>query len=149
MLEILAMTAALAQAAPSPQPLPQHLAVRTIHAPRAALRVQIARTSEQQEEGLMWVRRLPPRTGMVFVFSSNGQRSFWMKNTLVPLDMVFVYANGAVQSVAADVPVVPRDTPDDRVPVRFGTGKYVIELPAGEAAADGLIAGARIPDLPQ
>jgi uncharacterized membrane protein (UPF0127 family) len=93
------------------------------------------------------VTHLPKHAGMVFVFEQDAPITFWMKNTLVPLDMVFVAADGTVRSVAANVPVVPESTADDAIPRRSGTAKFVIELPAGEAAIDGIVTGTRLTDL--
>jgi uncharacterized membrane protein (UPF0127 family) len=67
-----------------------------------------------------------------------------MKNTLIPLDMVFVRQDGRVDSVAANVPATTVTTPQDQIPTRTGTGAYVIELNAGEAAADGIVPGATL-----
>mgnify|MGYP001195936416 CR=1 FL=1 len=148
MFEALAIGLALAQSSPLPMPTPQRLAVVAIAAPRAQLRVQVARTEAQRERGLMGVRYLRAHTGMLFVFDTDAPIEFWMKDTLVPLDMVFIAQNGAVRSVFANVPVVPADTADDRIPRRDGLAKFVLELPAREAARDGLAPGVRIGGLP-
>lgn len=148
MFEALAMVLALAQGSPQPVPTPQKLAIVTIAVPRAHLRLQVASTQAQRERGLMGVRYLPAHTGMLFVFDSDAPIEFWMKDTLVPLDMVFIAQNGAVRSVFANVPVVPLDTADGRIPRRDGFAKFVLELPANEAARDGLAPGVRIGGLP-
>ncbi|HTZ54752.1 MAG TPA: DUF2079 domain-containing protein [Candidatus Acidoferrum sp.] len=128
-------------------PAPQHLPTITVHAPKATLTLQVATTEDQRETGLMSVTNLPAHTGMVFVFDQDAPVVFWMKDTLVPLDMVFVAADGTVRSVAANVPVVSEDTPDDKIPTRPGVAKYVIELPAGEAQKDGILASVRLSEL--
>jgi uncharacterized membrane protein (UPF0127 family) len=110
--------------------------------------VQVATTEEQREKGLMGVMHLPAHTGMLFIFDRDGPVAFWMKNTLIPLDMVFVGQDGIVRRVYANVPVVAHTLPDSQIPVEQGTAKYVIELPAGEAAKDGLREGARVQHLP-
>jgi len=127
--------------------LAAHLAVTALHAPRATLRVEVAATETSRERGLMDRTTLAPHAGMLFVFSSDGPVEFWMKNTRIPLDMVFVGRDGVVRSVAARVPVVPAQTPDDAIPRRRGRAMFVIELPAGEAARDGLRPGVRIVEL--
>jgi uncharacterized membrane protein/uncharacterized membrane protein (UPF0127 family) len=129
-------------------PAPQELPTITVHAPKASLTLQVATTEDERETGLMSVTRLPAHTGMVFVFDQDAPVMFWMKDTLVPLDMVFIAADGTVRSVAANVPVVPEDTPDDKIPTRPGTAKYVVELPAGEAQKDGIVTGLRLSELP-
>ncbi len=145
-------TAAFALAAAAtlaPMPTPQSLPVTVLHAPRAALHVQIARTEGERERGLMSVRHLDARTGMLFVFDADRPVAFWMKDTLIPLDMVFLAPDGTVRAVFARVPVVSAALQDNEIPLEQGTAKYVIELPAGEAALDGLRSGARVGGLPR
>jgi hypothetical protein len=108
------------------------------------LRLAVANDETNRELGLMCVTRLRPHRGMIFVFPQSGDQEFWMKNTLIPLDMLWVAADGTITNVASGVPASTLQTPDDKVARRRGTGRYVIELPSGEAAADGLVAGKRI-----
>ena len=115
-----------------------------VAAPNAKLTLAVAATSATRELGLMCVTRLRPRTGMIFVFSRSGEWDFWMKNTLISLDMIWVAADGTVKSVAANVPPSTLRTPDEDVARRSGDGLYVIELSAGEAAADQIVAGAKL-----
>jgi uncharacterized protein len=115
-----------------------------VHAPRTDLTLEIARTQAQREHGLMDRTSIDKHTGMIFVFDRDDFVSFWMKNTLVSLDMVFVDAGGTVRRVFAKVPVVARTLPDDQIPLEGAQAKYVIELPAGEAAADGIAAGVKL-----
>jgi uncharacterized protein len=113
-----------------------------VGAPSESLELRIADTPSRREYGLMCVRSLPPHTGMIFVFTDgDNYRDFWMKNTLIPLDMVFVSKNGKVNDVRANVPATRVDTPDEKIPHRDGTGSYVIELAAGEAARAGIKPG--------
>lgn len=140
---------ALLLAAATALPTPQSLPVVDLSAPAATLHVQVAQTPEQRERGLMSVTKLPPHTGMLFIFESDGPVAFWMKDTLVPLDMVFVSPQGVVRKVFAHVAVVPLDLPESKIPLEQGDAKYVIELPSGEAAQDGLAAGSRIRGLPR
>jgi uncharacterized membrane protein (UPF0127 family) len=75
--------------------------------------------------------------------------AFWMKDTLIPLDMVFLAPDGTVRKVFARVPVVSPQLPDADIPLEQGSAKFVIELPSGEAAQDGLRPGARVEGLPK
>ncbi len=134
---------------PAPVPTAQSLPRIALHLPRAVVRVQVADTDEQRARGLMGVAHLPRRTGMLFVFETDEPVAFWMKDTLVPLDMVFISAQGIVRQVYANVPVVPASMADGDIPLEQARAKYVIELPAGEAPADGLHAGARVLGLPR
>jgi uncharacterized protein len=115
-----------------------------IHAPRAELTLEVARTAAQREYGLMNRTAVPPHTGMIFVFERDEPVDFWMKQTLVPLDMIFVAADGTVRRVFANVPVVSPALPDDAIPREGDNAKYVIELRAGEAAQDGIAAGIKL-----
>lgn len=120
------------------------LSTVVVHAPKADLTLEVARTDPDREYGLMNRRSLPEHTGMIFVFSGDAQIAFWMKNTLVPLDMIFVAADGTVRRVFANVPVLNPQPEDDKIPLEQSSGKYVIELPAGEAATDGITAGTKL-----
>lgn len=139
---------ALALATAAPMPAPQLLRVVSLHAPAATLRVQVAQTEEQRERGLMAVRHLQPHTGMLFIFEQDAPVAFWMKDTLISLDMVFLSGDGVVRRVYTRVPVVSPKMADADIPLEQGTAKYVIELAAGEAARDGLRAGTRVEGMP-
>jgi uncharacterized membrane protein (UPF0127 family) len=116
-----------------------------VQAPRETLRLAVVVTEALRERGLMFVSAVPPGQGMLFVFSrGDAQREFWMKNTIAPLDMVFVGDNGTVTTVAADVPKTTPETPDAQIPRRSGVGTFVIELAAGEAARAGISSGTRL-----
>ncbi len=115
-----------------------------VHAPRAELTLEVARTDAQRTHGLMGRATIPLHTGMIFVFERDARVNFWMKNTLVPLDMVFVGADGTVRRIFSNVPVVARTLPDDDIPREGGVAKYVIELRAGEAASDGIAQGLKL-----
>lgn len=117
------------------------LSTVSVHAPGADLTLEVARTASQREYGLMNRKQLSPHTGMIFVFDGDGPVAFWMKDTLVPLDMIFVGADGKVRRVFANVAVVSPKLADEKIPRESDVAKYVIELPAGEAAKDGIAAG--------
>jgi uncharacterized membrane protein (UPF0127 family) len=136
-----AQSPVMASTCPAPVQTADPVPVR-VHAPGEVLDLRIADSAAKREYGLMCVRVLPPRTGMIFVFSDGDNlRDFWMKNTLIPLDMIWVSKNGLVNDVAANVPSTTTDTPDTKIPHREGTGTYVIELAAGEAARAGIKPG--------
>lgn len=115
-----------------------------IAAPKATLSLEVADTESEREAGLMNRTVLPAHTGMIFVFERDQPVSFWMKETLVSLDMVFVAADGTVRKVFAHVATVDPHLPDFKIPLETARAKFVIELAAGEAAADGIVAGTKL-----
>jgi uncharacterized protein len=124
------------------------LANITVQAPKEKLALEVADTVASREHGLMFRTLVPSGRGMIFVFGTDGEQRFWMKNTLIPLDMIFVRSDGTITSIAANVPASKVTTSDDQVATRQGWGKYVIELRAGEAERAGLRSGVRL-DLPK
>jgi hypothetical protein len=101
--------------------------------------LEVADQSWEEMRGLMFRREMAKGWGMVFVFADEAPRSFWMKNTLMPLDMVFVRADGVVDSVVASaepLTLTPRRS--------TGPAKYVVELASGVAATAGIVAGRRL-----
>jgi uncharacterized membrane protein (UPF0127 family) len=135
---------AFAATCPAPQetanPVPVH-----VRAPAATLALRVAADEATREYGLMCVRALPANSGMLFVFDDGDQRrAFWMKNTLIPLDMIFVRKDGTVNNVDANVPATTVDTPAERLTDYYGTGAYVIELGAGGAVRAGIVPGTQL-----
>jgi len=99
-------------------------------------RVEVADTPALRAQGLMFVSDLPQMSGMLFVYERPQSVSFWMENTLIPLDMVFADETGTVQRVLANA--VPRD----RTPIPGGEGiQYVLEINGGLAARFGIKPG--------
>lgn len=97
--------------------------------------VQIAATPEQQEHGLMFYRSLGADQGMIFPYEPPQSVSFWMHNTLIPLDMVFIRANGTIARIATAKPL-------DDTPVPAGEPvAAVLEIRGGRAAELGIREG--------
>ena len=88
--------------------------------------VYLAETGAQHRRGLMFVRELPRFTGMLFVYPDSAVRSMWMKNTYIPLDMLFIRADGTVSSIARDAEPRSLASISSKEPIR-----YVLELNAG------------------
>ena len=123
---------------------PAALSTVVVHAPKADLNLEVARTEAQREHGLMNRTSLPPHAGMIFVFQGDGPIDFWMKDTLIPLDMVFIAADGTVRKIYHRVPVLPPGTADAKIPLEAGTAQYVIELAAGDSETEGLADGVKL-----
>lgn len=112
-------------------------------APHAVVYAEIAATPEARLRGLMGRRIVEPRHGMLFLFPSAGVHRFWMKDTFVALDIVFMERDGTVTSVAHDA-VPAGSMPDGSLARYAGEGAAVLELPAFEADRDGIVPGIRL-----
>lgn len=98
--------------------------------------VELAITDTQQEQGLMFVKEMPVNAGMLFVFRTVEPRTFWMKNTLIPLDMLFVEEDGRIQHIHSMA------KPQDTSMITSGKPcKAVLEINGGQADALGLDEG--------
>ncbi len=105
------------------------------------VQARVAITPEEHEQGLMFVKNLPENEGMIFVFDTPQNQLFWMKNTLIDLDIVFIGADKTVTSVDEQVPHSYTYTPDDQVARSAGYGQYVLELAAKTAAKHQVLPG--------
>lgn len=104
-----------------------------------AFKVEMALTPEERSKGLMYRTELAPDTGMLFDFRTDQPVYMWMKNTYIPLDMVFIRSDGRVARIAADTTPLSTETISSGGPVRA-----VLELPAGTAKARGITVGDRV-----
>ncbi|NJK49993.1 DUF192 domain-containing protein [Candidatus Gracilibacteria bacterium] len=105
------------------------------------IELEVAQTPEQQEIGLMFRSSLPANRGMLFEFEAPRYTRFWMKNTIIPLDMIFL-KGGEVKAIFANVPPCTSDPCKSYGPsVEIDR---VIELPGGRAAELGLKVGDRV-----
>lgn len=126
--------AALAQAACAPD----RLDVRWADG-RESFSVEVADDATERAKGLMFREEMPLSAGMLFVYDAPRRPSFWMKNTLIPLDMVFADATGTVTRVHANA------VPGDLNPIDGGDGvQFVLEINAGLAAKLGIGPGAQL-----
>lgn len=106
---------------------------------RHTFSVELARTEEEQARGLMYRTSLPRDGGMLFPMSPPRQATFWMKNTLIPLDMIFIRADGTIARIAANTVPETLDLVDSGEPVAA-----VLEIAGGGAARQGISAGDRV-----
>jgi uncharacterized membrane protein (UPF0127 family) len=102
---------------------------------RETFTLEIADDDSEQQWGLMARESMPADHGMIFVFPEESRRAFWMKNTLIPLDIVYVAESGRVVSVKQMQPRDETPVPSD------GPAMYAIELNQGAAARAGIKAG--------
>lgn len=144
MLTALALTLALPMAACS-KDASEEARVATIPLTIAAgsqahkFNVEVARTDEEQDRGLMFRTSLPADGGMIFPFKKPRIGSFWMKNTLIPLDMIFIRADGSIDRIAENT------IPESLEPVvSGGEVSAVLELAGGTAARLGIDETAKV-----
>ena len=103
---------------------------------QARFKVAVADDNAERAQGLMNVPQMPTMSGMLFVYEVPQTASFWMRNTLIPLDMIFAAEDGTVRNIHA------RAVPLDETPILGGDDiKYVLEINGGLAARLGLAPG--------
>jgi uncharacterized membrane protein (UPF0127 family) len=101
--------------------------------------LEVADSPEALERGLMYRKELRDGHGMLFVFPDESEHSFWMKNTLIPLDMLFIAGDGRIVGVHPDA------TPLSTAQITVGKpSRFVLEVPGGFAARHGVASGDRI-----
>ena len=123
---------------PAPERPREALQIVTASGPHP-FKVEVARTTEQRARGLMCRRTMARDQGMLFTFEGETPVYMWMKNTYLPLDMVFVSRKGVVTSIAANT------TPFSQDLISSGAPAYaVIELNAGVASELGISEGATV-----
>ena len=101
--------------------------------------VEMAVTPEEQSKGLMFRKELPEGQGMLFDFRRDQEATFWMKNTYVPLDMIFIRADGRIHRIAANTTPLSEALVSSGGPVRA-----VLEVVAGTAKKLGIAPGDRV-----
>ncbi len=110
------------------------LVIQTATGPKR-FEVELATTPAQEEQGLMYRQRLAPDAGMLFDFGDTAPRAFWMKNTLIPLDMLFI-ADGRIVDIHERAVPLSEDVIPSRVPARA-----VLELNGGTVSHLGIKIG--------
>jgi len=118
------------------EPIPKNgLATTKMSIGRETFTLEIANTSATREHGLMERDSMPADHGMIFVFKKPDELSFWMKNTRIPLDILYLDEHGKVVSIHQMKPYDRTGIPSD------GLSKYAIELNVGRASQVGAKAG--------
>jgi uncharacterized membrane protein (UPF0127 family) len=116
-----------------------HVVITTASGSRSAVKVEIAASPEARERGLMFRRTLGADEGMVFLFDEESVHNFWMKNTLIPLDMIFIAGDGTIAGIVAEA------APETLTPRTVGKpSQYVLEVNGGWAALKGVQSGDRV-----
>jgi uncharacterized protein len=139
LLALLLAAACGAAPQPSKQATPAPAGPRVVVPSGAVYSVELARSPEEQAQGLMFRESLPEKTGMLFLFSDNGVHRFWMKNTMIPLDMVWMDGAGRVLFVSADTPPCKADPCPSYGPE--APAASVLEIAGGKAAREKIVVG--------
>ncbi|MEP6994962.1 MAG: DUF192 domain-containing protein [Acidobacteriota bacterium] len=144
----IAAASAVVACGAAPQPAASRTPAASSTGPRvqmpsgAAYSLELALTPDDQATGLMFRESLPERTGMLFLFPENAPHHFWMKNTMIPLDMIWMDEGGTVLFISADTPPCKADPcpnygPD--VPARS-----VLEIAGGMAKKETIQVGSKL-----
>jgi uncharacterized membrane protein (UPF0127 family) len=104
-----------------------------------AITVEVARTDEERSTGLMFRRSIGEREGMLFIYDREQEITMWMKNTYIPLDMVFVKRDGVISRIETNT-----EPFSENIIASQGKALAVIELGGGNARKLGLRAGDRV-----
>ena len=107
--------------------------------PEVRVRVELARTSEEQARGLMFREHLEGDAGMLFLYPNEDIRRFWMRNTLIPLDMLFISSDNRVVGIVENA-----EPQTDTVREVAQPSQYVLEVNGGFSAAHGITAGTAV-----
>ncbi|HAP44787.1 MAG: hypothetical protein A2087_03310 [Spirochaetes bacterium GWD1_61_31] len=101
------------------------------------LRVEVARTDQQKNIGLMFRRELADGRGMIFVYAADQRMSYWMENTYLPLSIAFLAADGTVREIYDMTPLSRQSVPSSR------SVRYALEVPQGWYGRVGIGPGDR------
>jgi len=104
-----------------------------------AVGVKVALTLAEQQRGLQFLDRLPEETGMLFLYRPPREVTMWMKDTRLPLDMVFIRPGGAVHRIERSA-----EPYSERIIASYGSVIAVLEIAAGSAERLGLQTGDRV-----
>lgn len=106
---------------------------------KVSFTLEVANTDNEQSDGLMFVRNLSENAGMIFVYHRPQEVAYWMKNTLIPLDMLFVRPGGKIGLIAANAKPLDLTRVSSQGPVAA-----VIEIKGGQAKKDGIVVGDKV-----
>lgn len=138
MIRLAVLLACLGTAAVADDCTPQRMDIRGDFG-STRLTLELADSNRERARGLMYRESLPDGHGMLFLYPRVGRPAFWMKNTLIPLDMLFITPAGRLQHIHENA------VPGDLTPIDGGDGILaVLEIAGGQAAALGLTEGAEL-----
>lgn len=101
--------------------------------------MELATCEEEHARGLMYRKQMDENKGMLFIFQNEGIRSFWMRNTIIPLDIIYINADKKVVSIAKNAKVLDETSLPSEAPAM-----YVVEINAGLCDKYGIVKGTEI-----
>lgn len=104
---------------------------------------EIADTPQKRSLGLMYRKNIHPKLGMLFIFPKAQNLSFWMKNTLIPLDIAFINSNGIIMQLERMTPL------DQNVTRSHQKASYALEVNAGFFQKYGIVPGSKVVGIPK
>ncbi|MFM0059115.1 DUF192 domain-containing protein [Paraburkholderia phytofirmans] len=141
-ITLVATTAAHAQQMPAGAKQPSEFPRAKLTAGMFVIDAAVAANDADREQGLMYRTSLAPNEGMLFVFGENAVHCFWMKNTLIPLSIAFMRADGTV----TDIDEMQAETTNNHCPKNNGV--YALEMSKGWFTSKGIKPGMKIQGLP-
>jgi uncharacterized membrane protein (UPF0127 family) len=139
----LAPGSAAAQQMPAGAKQPSEFPRAKLTAGMFVIDAAVAANDADREQGLMYRTELAPNEGMLFVFGENAVHCFWMKNTLIPLSIAFMRADGTI----TDIDEMQAETTNNHCP--RNNGVYALEMSQGWFSSKGITPGTKIQGLPQ
>jgi len=132
--------ASICPSEPEPGPELPKASVKFPAAPGSpSIRVEVATKREEHARGLMYRTSMPEEQGMLFSWPEESIRSFWMRNTCIPLDMLFIARDGTITGIQEQVPVL-----NDRARSIPCPAAHVLEVNGGWCRRHGVVAGMRV-----
>lgn len=119
-------------------PAPEPLSIQTKNGTHA-FEVELAVTDDQQRKGLMYRRTMPANAGMLFLYDNGSRVTMWMSNTYIPLDMLFIAADGKITHIVERTVPMSTELIGSNGPVRA-----VLELNGGTASRLGIAVGDKV-----
>jgi uncharacterized membrane protein (UPF0127 family) len=141
-LSLAVASAAFAQQMPPGAKRPGDFPRAKLTAGMYVIDAAVAANDADREQGLMYRSHLAPNEGMLFVFNENAGHCFWMKNTLIPLSIAFMRADGTI----TDIDEMQAETTNNHCPTNNGV--YALEMSKGWFASKGIAPGERVEGLP-
>src|SRR5574341_1762372 len=112
-----------------------------VHFDNVKFAVELAKTDAEKAEGLMFRESMPENQGMLFIFDDEASRNFWMKNTKIPLDMIFLDKDMVVVEIKSNIPPCTED-PCPSYPSK--PAQYVLEINGGLAEKHNIAVGSEM-----